>query len=281
MISIGKTCNLTVSRETETGYYLRDESGNDVLLPLSLAETKPRPGEKLRVFIYGDAEGRLIASPRIPYAEVGDFIYLRVSDVQDFGAFLDWGLEKDLFVPNSAQQEKMQLGEFYVVYVQVDKETNRLIASSRIDNFVSKDVSALKEGQEVDVLIYEESPLGYSAIINNRNKGLIYHNDIHREVEIGDELKGYVKTIREDQLIDLSFQKSGFKNVLDSTDVVLDYLQKNKGFVNLHDKSTPEEISIRLSMSKATFKKAIGILYRQRKVLIKDDGVYLVESSNS
>lgn len=279
MITIGKTTTLKAIQETEAGYYLEDEEGTKVLLPLSIAEKKYRNGEEIKVFIYADADGRLIASPRIPYAEVNQFVYLRVTDVQEFGAFLDWGLEKDLFVPYSQQKQKMQVDEFYVVYIFVDAETNRLAASSRLDNYISTAVKELEVAQEVDVLVYEESDLGFSAIINNKFKGLIYHNDIFKEVAIGDEMKGYVKNIREDQLIDLSFQKSGFKNVLDSTDMVLDYLTKNKGFIDLHDKSTPEEISIRLSMSKATFKKAIGILYRQRKVLIKPDGVYLVVES--
>ena len=133
----------------------------------------------------------------------------------------------------------------------------------------------------MDIIVYEESPLGFSCIINGAHKGLIYHNDIYKEVFIGDEMKGFVKTIREDKLIDISFQKSGFKNVLDSTEVVMEYLEKNKGFVNLHDKSTPEEISVRLSMSKATFKKAIGILYRHRRILIKPEGIYIAKEETS
>lgn len=279
MLTIGNTYTLTAERETAAGYFLGDGEGNQALLPLSLAERPPKIGEQLKVFVYGDAEGKLIASPHIPYAQAGDFVYLRVADVQEFGAFLDWGLEKDLLVPYSQQKEKMVANEFYVVYIHVDHDTNRLIGSSRLENFISLDIGGLEEGQEVDVLVYEESPLGFSAIINNRNKGLIYHSDIFKDVSIGDELKGYVKRIREDGLIDLSFQKSGFKNVLDSTEVVLDYLQRNDGFINLHDKSSPEEISIRLSMSKATYKKAIGILYRQRKVLITPEGVRLVQPS--
>lgn len=277
MIEIGKTTILSVLRETEVGYYLGDSEGNELLLPISIAERKYKSKESLQVFVYADSESRLIASPRLPYGQINDFVYLRVTSVQEFGAFLDWGLEKDLFVPYNEQKQKMEVDEFYVVYIYLDEETQRLAASSRLDSFISTAVKELEVAQEVDVLVYEESDLGFSAIINHKFKGLIYHNDIFKEVSIGDEMKGYVKNIREDQLIDLSFQKSGFKNVLDSTDVVMEYLEKNKGFLDLHDKSSPEEISIRLSMSKATFKKAIGILYRHRKVLIKPDGVYLVK----
>jgi hypothetical protein len=278
MIEIGRTTGLTVIRETEVGYYLADSDGNEVLMPLSITEKKYNLKELVEVFIYTDSENRQIASPRRPYAQLNDFVYLRVNSVQEFGAFMDWGLEKDLFVPYNEQKQKMEVDEFYVVYIYLDEETQRLAASSRLDSFISTAVKELEVAQEVDVLVYEESDLGFSGIINNKFKGLIYHNDIFKDVFIGDEMKGYVKNIREDQLIDLSFQKSGFKNVLDSTDVVMDYLEKNKGFLDLHDKSSPEEISIRLSMSKATFKKAIGILYRHRKVLIKPDGVYLVKA---
>jgi hypothetical protein len=278
MIEIGRTTGLTVIRETEVGYYLADSDGNEVLMPLSITEKKYNLKELVEVFIYTDSENRQIASPRRPYAQLNDFVYLRVNSVQEFGAFMDWGLEKDLFVPYNEQKQKMEVDEFYVVYIYLDEETQRLAASSRLDSFISTAVKELEVAQEVDVLVYEESDLGFSGIINNKFKGLIYHNDIFKDVYIGDEMKGYVKNIREDQLIDLSFQKSGFKNVLDSTDVVMDYLEKNKGFLDLHDKSSPEEISIRLSMSKATFKKAIGILYRHRKVLIKPDGVYLVKA---
>ncbi len=277
MIEIGKTTTLAVLRETDVGLYLGDKEGNETLVPLSLLQSKHPVGSSMDVFVYTDAEGRLIASPSKPYAELHQFAYLRVTDVQEFGAFMDWGLEKDLFVPYSQQDVKMQDDEFYVVYIYIDDKTNRLVASSRIENFVSNENITLEAGQEVDLLVYEESPLGFSCVINIAHKGLIYHNDIYQEIFIGDELKGYVKTIRPDKLIDLSFQKSGFKNVLDSTEVVMEEVQKGNGFLNLHDKSTPEEISIRMSMSKATFKKAIGILYRHRKILIKPEGIYLVK----
>jgi len=281
MIEIGKTTTLNVLRETDVGYYLGDAEGKEVLLPLSIAEKKYSEKEPVKVFIYTDSDNRLIASARTPYAQINDFAYLRVTSVQEFGAFMDWGLEKDLFVPYNAQKQKMVADEFYVVYIYLDTETNRLAASSRLENFIPAEAPDLIPGQEVDILVYEESPLGFSGIINNKYKGLIYHNDIFNDVFIGDEMKGYVKTIREDKLIDLSFRKSGFKNVLDSTDVVMEYLEKHNGFLDLHDKSSPEEISIRLSMSKATFKKAIGILYRHRKVLIKPDGVYQVKDDNT
>lgn len=277
MVEIGKINTLKIVRETDVGLYLSDEDKNDVLLPTSFIKEKYKVGDKLDVFIYTDADSKLIASTTKPYLQINEFAYLRVVSISEVGAFLDWGLEKDLFVPFSEQKYKMSEDNFYVVYVYLDTITNRIVASNKIDKFINNDHLIIEEGQEVDLMVYEESPLGFSCIINGLHKGLIYHNDIYKEVFIGDELKGFVKTIREDKLIDISFQKSGFKNVLDSTEVVMEYLNRNNGFVNLHDKSTPEEISIRLSMSKATFKKAIGILYRHRKILIKPDGIYLVK----
>jgi hypothetical protein len=170
----------------------------------------------------------------------------------------------------------MEKDKHYVVYVYIDEVSKRIVGSGKIDKFLSNEGHALEGGQEVDVMLYEESPLGFSCIINGKHKGLIYHNEIFQDVFIGDEMIAYVKQIREDQLIDISLQKSGFKNVLSATDQVLEYLESHGGYVNLHDKSSPDEISDKFSMSKATYKKAIGILYRQRKVLIKPDGVYLV-----
>jgi len=280
-MQIGKLNTLTIVRETAVGLYLSDDEKNEVLLPASLIKNSKKIKEKIDVFIYNDSEDRLIASTKIPYAQLNSFAYLRVTSVTEIGVFMDWGLEKDLFLPYSEQKFELEEGEFCVLYIYIDEQSNRIVGSSKLDKFIKTDTVDLTAGQEVDVLVYEESPLGYSAIINNTYKGLMYHNDIYKEVFIGDELKGYVKTIREDKLIDLSFQKSGFKNVLDSTEIILELIKNNNGFLNLHDKSTPEEISIRLSMSKATFKKSIGILYRHKKVLIKPDGVYLVDQDEN
>jgi predicted RNA-binding protein (virulence factor B family) len=277
MIEIGRMNSLIVLRETDVGLFLGDSENNEVLLPASFIKSKYKNNDNINVFVYTDSDHKLIASSHKPFAEINNFAYLRVTSVTDFGAFLEWGLEKDLFVPFNEQKIKMNVDDFYVVYIYLDKLTNRLLGSNKIDKFISKEIPELETAQEVDLLVFEESPLGFSAIINGKYKGLIYHNDIYQDVYIGDEMKGYVKTIREDHLIDISFQKSGFKNVLDSTELILEYIKKNNGFINLHDKSSPEEISIRLSMSKATFKKSIGILYRHKKVLIKPDGVYLAK----
>lgn len=276
MIAPGKINTLKVLRETAVGFYLADDDNNEVLLPNSYIKEKPKVKDKLEVFIYNDSEDRLIATTRKPIVELEHFACLRVNAVTEIGAFLDWGLEKDLFVPFSEQKFKMEAEKYYVVYVYIDELSSRIVGSSKIDKFVKTDEIKLEGGQEVEVMICEESPLGYTCIINGEYKGLIYHNDVYQDLFIGDELIAYVKMIREDKLVDISLQKGGFKNVLSATEIILEYLETHNGFLNLHDKSSPEEIAMKFSMSKATFKKSIGVLYRHRKVLIKPDGVYLV-----
>lgn len=279
MIQLGKSNVLTIKRETAAGWYLSDDSRNEVLLPLSNVRTPLKAGNKLTVFIYKDSENRLIATTHIPYAELYSFAYLRVTSISQVGAFLDWGLEKDLFMPFNEQMPGMEEGESYVVYIYLDEVTERIIASAKIDKFISNEHLQVKAGDEVELVVFEESPLGYSCIINGMHKGLIYRNDVFKKIELGDKLTGYIKTIRQDSLIDLSLQKIGFKHILSSTDVILNYLRENNGFLSLTDKSSPEEISKLFGMSKASYKKSIGVLYRQRKVLIKDDGVYLVKEN--
>lgn len=278
MIEIGKMNTLKVIRETIAGFYLGDDENNEVLLPNSFLKERPKVKEKLEVFIYSDSEDRLIASTRKPIVLLNEFACLRVNAVTDMGAFMEWGLEKDLFVPFAEQKFPMDANKYYVVRVFLDEQSNRLVGSSRLDKFLETENIKLEGGQEVEIMIAEESPLGYTCIINGSYKGLIYHNDVYQDLFVGDELIAYVKMIREDKLIDISLQKGGFKNVLAATDIILDYLEKHDGYLDLHDKSSPEEIAEKFSMSKATFKKSIGVLYRHRKVLIKPDGVYLVKT---
>lgn len=280
MIQIGKTNTLTILRETSVGLHLGDEDKNEVLLPNSYIKSSYIVKDQIEVFIYKDSEDRLIATPQIPYAEIYSFAFLRVTSITEVGAFLDWGLEKDLFLPYREQKNDMQEGESYVVYIYLDEETDRIIASAKVANFISNEHLQVEVGDEVDLFVFEESPLGFSCIIDRMHRGLMYRNDIYKDIQIGDELKGYIKNIRQDNLIDLSLQKSGFQNVLSSTDIILEYLDHNNGYLNLTDKSSPEEIAKQFAMSKATFKKSIGVLYRHRKVLIKEDGVYLVKEED-
>jgi predicted RNA-binding protein (virulence factor B family) len=279
MLHLGKTNTLTILRHTSVGAYLGDNENAEILLPKKYVKGSMNVGDEVSVFVYKDSEDRIIATTEEPYAEVGQFAFLEAVSVNQVGAFLDWGLEKDLLVPFKEQRHKMFEGFEYVVFVYVDESTERIVASSKLNRFFETETIDLQQGQGVDLLVYDQSDLGFSCIINNAYKGLIYANDVYQEIKIGDFLKGYVKLIRPDKLVDISLQAVGFQNVLSSTDIILNYLNEHEGFLDLHDKSTPEEIEKRFNMSKATFKKSIGILYRQRKVILKDDGVHLVKEA--
>ncbi len=232
---------------------------------------------KVEVFVYRDSEDRLIATTLEPKAQVGQFAFLKVVSINKAGAFLDWGLEKDLFVPFKEQRFKMFEGFSYAVYLYIDNITDRIVASSKLNKFFVTDPIELEAGQEIETTIYEETKLGYNCLIDQKYKGLIYANEVFTKLKEGETVKAYVKTIRPDKLIDVSLQRSGFKNVLSSTDVILNYLVDHEGFLDLTDKSSPDEIAERFAMSKATFKKSLGVLYRQRKVRLESDGVYLVK----
>lgn len=275
MIHIGKTNTLTILRDTSVGMYLGDNENQAVLLPKKYILPEFNIGDEIAVFVYKDSEDRLIATTLKPYAEVGQFAFLEVIGVSKVGAFMDWGLEKDLFVPFKEQKHKMAEGYSYVVFIYLDELTERIVASSKINKFISNEVLQVEQGQEVDLLVYNETDLGFSCIINGIHKGLIYHNDLFTDLKIGDQVTGYVKLIRENNLIDLSLQKIGFKHVLSSTEKIMEYLVSHDGYLDLNDKSSPDLIERRFDMSKSTFKKSLGILYRQRKVTLHDDGVRL------
>jgi uncharacterized protein len=276
MIHLGKINTLTILRQTPPGMFLGDDENEVVLLPNKCIEPSFKVGDKIDVFVYTDSEDRLIATTSKPFAEINQFAYLYVAEVSRIGAFLDWGLEKDLFVPFKEQKTKMVEGQSYVVYIYIDELTNRIVASSKINKFISNELLEVEQGQEVDLLVYNETDLGFTCVINGIHKGLIYHNDVFTDLAVGDITKGYIKLIREGNLIDLSLQKVGFKHVLSSTEKILEYLIAHDGYLELTDKSSPDLIERRFDMSKATYKKSIGILYRQRKITIHPDGVRLV-----
>lgn len=276
MLNIGKKNTLTILRNTSVGMYLGDNENSEVLLPNNSVKPSFKIGDEIEVFIYRDSEDRIIATTKTPFAQVGEFAFLKAVSVSKIGAFLDWGLEKDLLAPFKEQRHKMFEGFSYVVYIYVDDVSERIVATSKLNKYFDTTTITVEQGEEVDLLVYDESPLGFSCVINNKHKGLIYANDVYQDIQPGDRLKGYVQLIRPDKLIDISLQPIGFKKVLSSTDVIIDYLKQHDGFLNLTDKSSPEEIANVFSMSKATFKKTLGVLYRQRKVKLEADGVYLV-----
>ena len=273
MLQIGKFNLLNIVKEVPFGLYLESERG-EILLPSKYVPTGAKPGDTINVFIYKDSEDRIIATTLVPKAQAGEFACLKVKQVNSAGAFMDWGLEKDLMVPFREQHRPMQEGKSYIVQVVLDPQTDRLIGVGKLAPFLSKDISALNEGMEVELLITEYTDLGITAIINNKYRGMLFKNEVFQNLEIGAKIKGYIKTIREDGKIDLSLRKPGFEEVKDSTAVILEKLKLvNK--LNYSDNSSPEEIKEEFGMSKKTFKKAIGVLYKQGRIVIEENSIRL------
>lgn len=276
MINIGTYNDLEVVKQMDFGIYLR-EGDTEILMPTKWVPQGTRIGDRLNAFVFRDSDDRLIATTVEPYATAETFAFLEVKQVNDIGAFLDWGMDKDLLVPFREQAYRMEAGKSYVVFVYVDEMTDRLTASAKLKKFFVNEPDTIQEGDIVDLLIYSETPLGFNAVINNLYSGLLYKNEIFENIRIGDKLKGYVKRIREDNKIDLSLQKSGFELVDDVKWRILNLLKQNNGFLPLHDGSSPEEIKSKLQISKKAFKKAVGALYRERLVKLTEKGVELVK----
>ncbi|MEN8928660.1 MAG: S1-like domain-containing RNA-binding protein [Flavobacteriales bacterium] len=277
MIQLGEINKLTILRSTDNGFYLIDEEENEVLLPNNYIKDGWAIGDEVEVFVFNDSEDRLTATTVIPKIELNGFALLQVNDVNSVGAFLNWGLPKDLFVPFKEQKHKMREGKFYVVTMFLDYDTERLVASSRIDSFLEYEDIELTNEQEVDLIIYERTPMGYNCVINGLYKGLIYENEVFRDLNIGEKTTGYIKNLREDLKIDVSLQKVGFVAQDENQEKILNILKGDAGYIGLTDKSKPEDIYQELRMSKKAFKKAIGGLYKQKVIWLKKDGIYLTK----
>jgi hypothetical protein len=279
-MEIGKYNMLEVLRRTSIGLYLGDKEGNDVLLPEKYVPRQTGVGEEIKVFIYKDSEDRIIATTLVPKIQLHQFALLQVEMANEVGAFLDMGLEKQLFVPFREQNQKMQAGKFYIVYMYLDPKTDRLVGSAKLNQFLDNKEITVQPGEEVDVLMWEPTDLGINVIINHRHKGLLYDNELFTEVEEGEIRRGYIKQIREDNKIDVQLQKSGYDNIIEPSSAAL--LAKLKsaegGFLPLNDKSEPEEIARHLEMSKKTFKKAVGLLYRKKMISLEENGIRLIKT---
>lgn len=273
----GEFNTLQVLRFTSSGAYLGDNSGNEVLLPGKYIPVEAKIGDTISVFLYTDSEDRLVATTQTPRIKLNEFAFLQVTAVNETGAFMDWGLEKDLLVPFREQQKRMVKHLWYVVYLYLDNISGRLVGSTRIRKFLQKDPDGLEPGQKVSLLVYERTDLGMNVIVDNKYYGLLYANEIFQPVFPGDILQGYIKKIREDKSLDISLQKQGLDNLNESAELILKVLQDNKGFLPLSDASDPEDIYDILSMSKKTFKRSVGMLYKQKLVRIEPDGLRLNE----
>jgi len=276
MIHLGEINTLEIIREAVQGLYIADEEGNEVLLPNRYVPKAFKIWDKIDVFVYLDNEERLVATTDIPYIKLHDFALLRCNQVTEYGAFLDWGLVKELFCPFKEQAFKMKPGGWYLVYCYIDEKTNRLVASSKTNNFLDNKKLTVKEFDEVDLIVSHPSEIGMNVIVNKTHTGLIYKDSIFKDLSIGDRLKGIVKKIRPGNKLDISLGQIGYRNIEPNADLIIKELQDNCGFLNLTDKSDPETVKEQLQMSKKSFKKAIGTLYKQHLIDIKPDGIYLL-----
>lgn len=275
MIDIGRFNILKIARTTKVGLYLTDGE-NDVLLPNKYVPKTYEIDQELEVFVYLDHEERPVATTLEPYIFLNEFSLLRVNYTNQFGAFMDWGMEKDLFIPFKEQARPMEQGKRYLVYMYMDDKTKRLVGSSKTNQFLDNKEITVEVGEEVDLIVSHITEVGINVIINEKHKGLLYKNEVYDDLRTGDRIIGYIKNIRPDGKIDVSATKLGFDKVEPSAQYILDELKASRGFLRLNDDSHPEDIKTVLKMSKKTFKKAIGTLYKQKLIDIKEDGIYLL-----
>ena len=277
MIKLGDYNTLTVIRRAEQGFYLEgDEMSGDILLPNRYVPEGLAIEKEIEVFVYLDQDERLIATTEHPAAKVGEFACLEVAWINQYGAFLKWGLMKDLFCPFREQKQRMEVGKHYIVYVKEDEESHRLMATAKVERYLESEDVQLKHGDACDCLIWQKTDLGFKTIINNRYQGQIYDNQIFQPLHSGDRLTAYIDHVRQDGKIDVTIQPTGRQHTLDFAEVLLRYLYENDGHCDLCDKSDAELIYDRFKVSKKAYKRAIGDLYRRRLITIGDDGINLV-----
>lgn len=274
-VKLGRYNQLEVVKKVEFGVYLDGDEDGEILLPKKYVPEDCEEGDMLNVFIYLDMEERLVATTLQPYAQVGDFACLEVAWVNEYGAFLDWGLMKDLFVPFREQKVKMQKGRRYVVHIHVDEESYRIMASAKVERYLSDERPEYQPGEEVEVMVWQRTDLGYKVIVDNKFSGMLFHNEVFRQLEIGMRLPAYIKQVRPDGKIDLELQKAGFHKVDDFAEVLLQYIRDNGGRTSINDKTDAETIYDAFGVSKKTFKKAVGDLYRKRLIVLEDGGIRL------
>ncbi|MBQ9883667.1 MAG: GntR family transcriptional regulator [Bacteroidaceae bacterium] len=274
-ILLGKYNQLEVVKFVDFGLYLNGGDDGEILLPKRYIPEGTKEGDLLNVFLYLDNEERLVATTQTPLIQVGEFGYLEVSWVNQYGAFLNWGLMKDLFVPFREQKMRMVQGKSYIVYCYQDEESFRLMASAKVDKFLSKDRPPYEAGEQVNILIWQKTELGFKAIVENKYAALLYDSEIFQPLHTGMQLKAFVMQVREDGKIDLILQKSGPRKVDDFAETLLKYIREHNGFTSFNDKSDAEEIYQTFGVSKKTFKKAVGELYKMRLIILQPDGISL------
>jgi hypothetical protein len=276
MVKVGDYNVLKVLREVDFGFYL-DDGADGILLPKRFVPEGLKVGDDIKVFVYHDSEGRLVATTQHPKGVVGEIVKLKAVTVTNQGAFLDWGLMKDIFVPKSKQQSGMRQGAEYLVKIYIDEQTGRVAATEKIEPFLSNEHLTIKEKDLVDMVVYRRTDIGYVVIINNLHTGVLHFNDIYQNITTGDKLKGFIKKVRPDNKIDVVIGKQGYERVEGEAEKILRLLRENNGYLPYHDKSDPNEIYDFLGMSKKAFKMATGSLFKQQKIALTKTGIKLLE----
>lgn len=276
MLTIGNYNLLSVDRITPHGAFLVDDNNeNDILLPKRYIDRHTKPGQQIDVFVYKDSEDRLVATTERPLLKVNEFGFLKVRDVNNVGAFLDWGLAKDLLVPFREQKAKMKNNQWYLVYLYLDSKSERLAATAKVDKFFEKAGNEVMPGDEVKILVGYPADIGINVVVDNRYRGMVFQSEIYQDLLPGERTIGYIRNVRDDGKLDISLRRTGLDQLTDAQQIILEELQDRDGFLPLHDKSTPDEIQSTLQMSKKNFKKSIGMLYRQKKIVITTKGIRL------
>lgn len=275
-IQLGAYNLLKIVKEVDFGLYLDGGDEGEILLPKRYVPKDYKIGDELDVFLYLDQDERLVATTEHPLAKPGDFAYLECSWVNEYGAFLNWGLMKDLFCPFREQKRRMEIGSSYIVYVTIDEESYRIMATAKVEKYLNKEKPTYNAGDEVDIMIWQKTDLGFKVIIDNQYAGLIYRDQIFKHVQTGDRMKAYIACVRPDGKIDLTLQPTGRQQTLDFSETLLNWLQQHDGYCELGDKSDAEEIKARFEVSKKVYKKAIGDLYRRRLIVMENGGIRLI-----
>lgn len=275
-MKLGEINTLRIARETGIGLFLVDETGNEVLLPKRFVPEVFEIDQDLDVFVYNDSEGRLVCTTQEPDITLNSFALLRCRDATDIGAFMEIGIMKDLFVPKKNQNDLIKPGERHMIYMYEDTLTKRLVGTARINALVKEASEDIMPDDEVDILIWNERDMGWGVIVDNQYQGMVYKNQTFEPIAIGERRTAYVNRVREDGKLDILIQKPGAKNIDESAKALIDALERNNRFLALTDKSSPEDISTALNMSKKSFKKAIGTLYKQRIISLEKEGIMLL-----
>ncbi len=277
MVLLGQYNTLPVLKLVDFGLYLDGGDGLEILMPKRYMPEGAKEGDELRVFVYQDSEARLIATNEHPYATVGQFASLRINSVNQVGAFADWGTSKELLIPHREQNQRMEEGRRYLVHIYIDQLSGRIVGTAKLDKYLDNVPPTYEPNQEVEVIVWKPTPMGWKVIINHQHTGLLYKNQIFQELHTGERLRAWVRGVREDDKIDLSLQPLGYRQMIDPAEAtILKALHNHNGFMPLTDHSTPELIAYELQMSKKTFKKAIGALYKQQRIAILPDGITLL-----